>query len=162
MMKPAVPTCLQIASRPGPQPGLPAAAREMTQAYHAFEQFSSRHIRQFGLTTAQFSVLLALSGGPAKSCKALCAQTAITKGTLTGVVDRLVEKGLVRRGDFVQDRRSSSVCLTDEGRRTFEHVADRHFTCLQQAFSAFESDELESIEASLRRFRQLFNQPLTC
>lgn len=161
-MKAADPTCIQSANPSEERCGLPGAAREMVQAYHAFERFSSSHIRHLGLTTAQFSVLLALSGGPAKSCKALCAQTAITKGTLTGVIDRLVEKGLVRRGDFVQDRRSSSVCLTDEGQRTFEHVADRHFTCLQQAFSAFEADELKSIEASLRRFRQLFNQPLTC
>lgn len=141
---------------------LPAVAREMTRAYHAFDQFSAGHIRRLGLTGPQFSVLLALSSGPTKSCKALCTQTAISKGSLTGVIDRLVEKGLVQRGDSAQDRRSSSVYLTDEGRVTFERVADQHFACLQQAFSAFTVDELQGIEASFRRFRQLFNQPLSC
>ena len=55
------PTCSQAADSLEGSLCLPAAVREMTQAYHAFEQFSSRHIRKLGLTTAQFSVLLALS-----------------------------------------------------------------------------------------------------
>ena len=156
------PTCSQAADSLEGSLCLPAAVREMTQAYHAFEQFSSRHIRKLGLTTAQFSVLLALSSGPPRSCKALCTQTSIAKGTLTGVIDRLAEKGLVRRVDSTQDRRSSSVYLTDEGRVTFEGVAVKHFACLQQAFAAFQADELASIEASFRRFRQLFNQALSC
>lgn len=155
-------TSTQPVAAPAGSRCLPVAVHEMTQAYHAFEQFSSRHIRRFGLTSAQFSVLLALSGGPTKTCKALCEQTAITKGSLTGVIDRLEEKHLVKRGDFAQDRRSSSVYLTDEGRATFERVADEHFACLQHAFAAFKADELKSIEASFRRFRQLFNQPLSC
>lgn len=155
-------TCNNAVRLSADRRSLPPAVREMTQAYHAFEQFSSRHIRQLGLTSAQFSVLLALSGGPTSSCKALCAQTSIAKGTLTGVIDRLVEKGLVQRGGgFEQDRRSSSVYLTDEGRATFERVADEHFACLQQAFAAFQSAELERIEASFRRFRQLFNLPIS-
>ena len=130
------------------------------RAHQAFEQFSSAHIRQLGLTASQFSVLLALSSGPISSCKALCSQTSIAKGTLTGVVDRLVEKGLVQRGGSGRDRRSSSVCLTGEGRETFERIAREHFACLRQAFSAFQAQELETIEASFRRFRQLFNQPI--
>lgn len=158
---PANPTCNQAATSAGSRRCLPAAVREMTQAYHAFERFSSGHMRRLGLTSSQFSVLLALSCGPTKSCKALSEQTSITKGTLTGVVDRLVEKSLVRRGDSGQDRRSSSVCLTDEGRATFERVAGQHFAFVQRAFAAFQAEELETIEASFRRFRQLFNQPLS-
>lgn len=154
-------TCLRELTRAEGQRGLPAAVREMTQACHAFEQFSSGHIRQLGLTSSQFSVLLALSAGPAQSCKALCETTSISKGTLTGVIDRLVDKSLVCRGSSDEDRRSSSVCLTDEGRATFERVATRHFAYLQQAFAAFRAEELQTIEASFRRFRQLFNQPLS-
>lgn len=158
-MTPSNPACVQAATLPHSR-RLPAVVREMTQAYHDFEQFASRHIRHLGLTSAQFAVLLALAEGPTKSCKALCAQTSITKGSLTGVIDRLVEKGLVQRAGSAQDRRSSSVLLTDEGRATFARVADEHFACLRQAFAAFQADELDHIEASFRRFRQLFN--LSC
>lgn len=154
------PACIQAAALPDISRRIPALVLEMTQAYHDFEQYASRQLRQLGLTSAQFAVLLALSDGPTKSCKALCAQTAITKGSLTGIIDRLVEKGLVQRADSDKDRRSSSVLLTAEGRATFARVADEHFACLRQAFAAFQADELERIEASFRRFRQLFN--LSC
>lgn len=156
-MTPADSTCIHAATLSASSHCLPPAMRAMTQAYHALEQFSSRHIRRLGLTSAQFSVLLALSAGPAVSCKALSAQTAITKGSLTGVLDRLTDKGWVRRGEGQQDRRSHSVLLTDEGRATFARVADQHFACLQRAFAAFPADELARMETSLCRFHELFN-----
>lgn len=150
--------CIQAAQRAGGGRCFPAAVREMTQTYHAFELFSSRHIRRLGLTTAQFSVLLALAAGPTLSCKALGEQTFITKGSLTGIIDRLEDKGLVQRMASDTDRRSSVVNLTDEGRVTFERVSSSHFAYLQQVFVAIDAQELSSIEASFRRFRQLFNQ----
>ena len=136
---------------------LPSTVSEMTQAWHAFEQFATRHLREQGLTPAQFSVLSALSKDATLSCKALGEQASITKGSLTGVVDRLEEKGLARRESSLQDRRSSTVNLTDEGRATFERVANRHFAYLQQAFEGVDQAELADIEAGFRRIRQLFN-----
>ncbi|HYD96981.1 MAG TPA: MarR family transcriptional regulator [Noviherbaspirillum sp.] len=136
---------------------LPSMAREMTQAWHAFEQFATRQLREQGLTPAQFSVLSALAGEATLSCKALGEQASITKGSLTGVVDRLEQKGLARRMTSPQDRRSSTVNLTDEGRATFERVASTHFACLQKAFEGIDQAELAHIEAGLRRIRQLFN-----
>lgn len=137
---------------------LPAAASEMTQAWHAFEQFASRHLRKQGLTPAQFSVLSALGAVKTLSCKALSEQTGITKGSLTGIIDRLEANGLAQRVTSQEDRRSHLVNLTDEGRATFERVAERHFAHLQQAFEGVDRDELANIEAGFRRFRQLINQ----
>jgi len=137
---------------------LPATVGEMTQAWHAFEQFASRNLRKQGLTPAQFSVLSALAAGITLSCKVLSEQTGITKGSLTGIVDRLQQNGLVDRVTSREDRRSHLVNLTDEGRATFERVADKHFAHLQQAFEGVDRDELADIEAGFRRFRQLINQ----
>jgi len=137
---------------------LPATVGEMTQAWHAFEQFASRHLRKQGLTPAQFAVLSALAAGTTLSCKALSEQTGITKGSLTGIVDRLELNGLAHRVTSREDRRSHLVSLTDEGRATFERVADKHFAHLQQAFEGVDRDELADIEAGFRRFRQLINQ----
>jgi MarR family transcriptional regulator, 2-MHQ and catechol-resistance regulon repressor len=138
---------------------LPAVVREMTQACRAFELFSARHLRSFGLTQAQFVVLLALAGQAEMSFKQLSEQTFITKGSLTGIVDRIEEKGLALRVASQKDRRSSFVNLTEEGRATFSRVASNHFAFLHQAFCAFNAEELAGIEASFHRFRQLFNQP---
>lgn len=137
---------------------LPATAGEMTQAWHAFEQFASRHLRKQGLTPAQFSVLSALAAATTLSCKVLSEQTGITKGSLTGIIDRLEMNGLAQRVTSQEDRRSHLVNLTDEGRATFERVAGKHFAHLQQAFEGVDREELAQIEAGFRRFRQLINQ----
>lgn len=137
---------------------LPATVEEMTQAWHAFEQFASRHLRKQGLTPAQFAVLTALSAGVTLSCKTLSEQTGITKGSLTGIIDRLEQNELVHRVTSREDRRSHLVTLTDEGRATFERVAGKHFAHLQQAFEGIDRNELADIEAGFRRFRQLINQ----
>lgn len=136
---------------------LPATAGEMTQAWHAFEQFASRHLRKQGLTPAQFSVLSALAAATTLSCKALSEQTGITKGSLTGIIDRLELHGLAQRVTSQEDRRSHLVNLTEEGRATFGRVAGKHFAHLQQAFEGVDRDELADIEAGFRRFRQLIN-----
>lgn len=138
--------------------GMPPAVRELARTYQALECFSSRHLRSLGLTPPQFSVLQALAAKPTLSFKQLGEQTLITKGSLTGIVDRLEQKGLARRIASTQDRRSSFVDLTDEGRATFARVASDHFAFLHQALAAFDAPDLAGIEAGFRRFRQLFNQ----
>lgn len=135
---------------------MPPVVRELARTYHAFECFASRHLRGQGLTPAQFSVLQALYAGPALSFKQLGEQTLITKGSLTGVVDRLEQKGLARRVASRQDRRSSLVDLTDDGRVIFARAAGNHFAFLRQALAACDRAELASIEMDFRRFRQCF------
>jgi len=133
----------------------------MMQTYRTFELFSSRHIRTLGLTASQFSVLFALATGPTTSCKALGELAFITKGTLTGIIDRLESKGLVQRRASIQDRRSSLIDLTDEGRVIFARASSSYFAYLQRAFLAIGAEELASIEASFRRFRQLLKHTST-
>lgn len=70
--------------------------RELVRAFQAFEQYSARHVRELGLTPPQFDVIATLGNTPGMSCKELSEKTLITKGTLTGVIDRLDRK---RRSD---------------------------------------------------------------
>lgn len=74
---------------------------------------------QVGLETWEFDVLAALrrAGSPsALSPGQLGAQTLVTSGTMTNRVDRLEERGLVRRERDVADRRGVRVVLTPAGR----------------------------------------------
>ncbi|MCZ6781461.1 MAG: MarR family transcriptional regulator [Nitrospirae bacterium] len=49
------------------------------------------------------------------TCAELSAATLVTKGTLTGVLDRLAAKGLIQRSTLRGDRRCITVRLTDKG-----------------------------------------------
>lgn len=55
----------------------------------------------------------------------LAAEAGVTKGTLTGVLDTLERRDLVRRHRHEDDRRLVSVALTDEGRALISRVYPR-------------------------------------
>jgi len=86
------------------------------------------------LDTWEFDVLAALrrAGSPySLSPGQLGAETLVTSGTMTNRIDRLEERGLVRREPDPSDRRGVRVVLTDRGRTSvdnalFDLVAREH------------------------------------
>jgi MarR family transcriptional regulator, 2-MHQ and catechol-resistance regulon repressor len=88
------------------------------------------------------------------SFKELGEQTLITKGTLTGVVDRLTVRGLVERTANEADGRSTIVRLTRAGEREFVRAFPAHMEHLRGAFGALNETELKQLEALLERLRE--------
>lgn len=132
--------------------------RELARCYQAFEILSARHIRTLGLTPPQFDLIVTLGNTAGLSFKELGEKTLITKGTLTGVVDRLAAKKLVRRSDSPSDGRSRIVQLTAKGETLFARIFPAHLDHLRPAFAGFDGHQLQQAEAVLRRLRRGFSQ----
>ncbi|MDD5330375.1 MAG: MarR family transcriptional regulator [Sulfuricella sp.] len=130
--------------------------RQLAGAYQAFEAYSSAHIRTLGLTPAQFDIVATLGNTPGMPLKELGEKTLITKGTLTGVVDRLADKQLVRRTASPSDGRSQIVQLTPQGESLFARIFPAHLAHMRQAFDGLAPDELAAMDASLGRLREAF------
>lgn len=134
--------------------------RLLAECYQAFEQASGRHVRELGLTPPQFDIVATLGRTPGMSCRELGEKTLITKGTLTGVLDRLEARGLVVRTPSPEDRRSVLVRLTGAGEALFEQVFPAHVAHLTARFGAFDESDFGAIDASLRRLRDTLNAPV--
>lgn len=141
-------------------PFLPAL-RELAMAYQAFEAYSSAHIRTLDLTPAQFDIIATLGNTTGMPLKELGEKTLITKGTLTGVVDRLTDKNLVRRVASPSDGRSQIVQLTAQGEALFATVFPAHLDYLAQAFTELSAPDLVSMETTLSRLRAAFTAART-
>src|SRR5450631_2007789 len=109
--------------------------RELASCYQAFERYSAVHLRSIGMTPAQFDIIATLGNTAGMSCRELGERTLITKGTLTGVLDRLEARGLIRRKADTSDRRSMRITLTAAGEREFERCFAPHVEHLQRAFA---------------------------
>jgi DNA-binding MarR family transcriptional regulator len=133
-----------------------AVIRELVRAYQAFEAYSSARIREMGLTPPQFDVIATLGNTPGMSFKELGEKTLITKGTLTGVVDRLQEKGLVSRETAPDDRRSFTAKLTQKGEQLFEAAFPAQVAHMKARLGQLSSGEREQAIAALRQLRSLF------
>lgn len=128
--------------------------RELARCYQSFERYSGSHVRELGLTPDQFDIIATLGDTEGMSFKELGEQTLITKGTLTGVVDRLEARGLVERIASDLDRRSTIVRLTRAGEREFARTFAAHIAHLKAAFGALDEPELKRLEGLLARLRE--------
>jgi DNA-binding MarR family transcriptional regulator len=140
-----------------PQKSFIPVLRELARAYQAFESYSAAHIRTLGLTPSQFDIVATLGNTDGMSFKDLGEKTLITKGTLTGVVDRLEAKSLVRRVASPNDGRSQTVQLTRKGETLFTRIFPAHLNHVGQAFAAFSQEDLNTMETALRQLRAAFS-----
>lgn len=148
----AIPYSTQVAAR---EPFL-ATIRELARTYQAFSAYSERFVRQYDLTPAQFDVVATLGNTNGLSMGDLGEKTLITKGTLTGIVDRLEKKGLVHRQVPPENRRSVIVNLTPNGETLFEQAFPAHIADMKQHLEAINPLELELLRVLLTRLRQAF------
>jgi DNA-binding MarR family transcriptional regulator len=71
----------------------------------------------YDLTPVQYAALTSIGDHPAIDQATLAGLIAYDRTTITGVVDRLVQKGLALRHANSRDRRVRELQITDEGRR---------------------------------------------
>lgn len=130
--------------------------RELAQCYQAFERYSATHIQTLGLTPPQFDVVATLGNTPGMSFRELGEYTLITKGTLTGVIDRLEAKGIVNRERSSEDGRSTLVRLTCKGEEIFDQSFPAHISHLGEAFGQLCEKELSALGQGLGKLRKAF------
>jgi DNA-binding MarR family transcriptional regulator len=133
--------------------------RPLVEAYLAFWRTDSRHIRSLRLTPSQFDVIATLGDTDGMTCSELSHHTLVTKGTLTGVLDRLMAKSLIRRDDVKDDRRCIKVRLTEKGNALFRKTFAVHISFLRPYFErALSQKDADTLSALLVRLRDSFQR----
>jgi DNA-binding MarR family transcriptional regulator len=132
--------------------------QELSGAYQAFSLYDAEGLRRSGsgLTPSQARVIFTLGGTEGMTCKEIGDITLITKGTLTGVIDRLEEKGLVERWSVEEDGRKTIVALTRRGQRVYEREYPRHVAFLKSKFDKLGAGERKQVTRLLQKVRGLF------
>ncbi|MDA8094241.1 MAG: MarR family transcriptional regulator [Betaproteobacteria bacterium] len=130
--------------------------RDLARTYQAFARYSAVHIRELGLTPPQFDVISTLGNTPGMPLHRLAEKTLITKGTLTGILDRLEQKGLLRREVPARNRRSFIAVLTPEGERLFNDTFPAHVAFLKERLDHLERDDMARIRRALQELQALF------
>ncbi|MGK2927834.1 MAG: MarR family winged helix-turn-helix transcriptional regulator [Lysobacterales bacterium] len=132
--------------------------QELAGAYQAFSLYDAEGLRRSGsgLTPSQARVIFTLGGTEGMTCKDIGDITLITKGTLTGVIDRLEEKGLVERWSVQGDGRKTIVALTRRGQRAYEREYPRHVAFLKEKFGRLGAGDRKQAARLLEKIRGLF------
>lgn len=129
------------------------SVRLLAECMQGFERVSGDAVRQNGLTHAQFDIIATLGNTTGMSYKELGERTLITKGTLTGVIERLEQKGLVLRERSCDDKRSFFVRLTPAGDRVFCDVFPKVIARGKELFTAYSDADFAALEDALGLLR---------
>ena len=132
--------------------------KELTTTYQAFESHSTKHVRALGLTMTQFDIVATLGNQPPMTCKELGEKTLVTKGTLTGVLERLEGKGILEKMLNPEDGRSQMIGLTKNGQALFEKIFPRHMQHLDVAFKKLTTKQIQDVQRSLDQLKEIFNE----
>lgn len=139
----------------GQQPFM-GLVRELVAAYQAFAMYDAASQRRFNLTSPQADVIFTLGNTEGMTFKELGEHTLITKGTLTGVVDRLEGKGIVKRIPGFDDRRCTRVVLTAKGNKLFQITFPKQIAALKQCFDRLSANDRNDLQRLLKKLKAIF------
>jgi DNA-binding MarR family transcriptional regulator len=106
-----------------------------------------RRLRErFNLTLPRFDLMAQLDRTPkGMTLGELSQRMMVSNGNVTGLVDRLVEQGLIDRQPSRIDRRAQIVRLTAEGRRFFRAMARENGDWIGDMFAELSQNEIETL-----------------
>lgn len=118
-------------------------------------QVRGRLRSEFGETLPRFDLMAALhrSRSPMTMTE-LSRYLLVSNGKVTGLVDQLVEDGLVTRRQKDGDRRTIFVQLTPRGNEIFSAMATIHEGWIDELLGPIGSDVADGMHTTLQRIRK--------
>ena len=119
------------------------------------------HMEPHGITAAQFKVLIIMAQFGVDTPAELCRNLSLDSGSMTRMLDRLEQKGLLGRKRSELDRRQVQLVLTDDGLRLADMLPYIGAEALNQLAGALEPGELQTLEKILKKILIAAGDPIT-
>ena len=123
----------------------------LSRAHNAINARLDADIAQHGLTPTEFGILEVLHHKGPLLLGEIQRKILVTSGGITYLVDRLVEKGLVKREQCPEDRRARYAVLTPAGDALIRRIFPAHALRIAEAMSGLTLREQEVAAKLLRR-----------
>jgi DNA-binding MarR family transcriptional regulator len=108
-------------------------------------------LEPYGLTGAQFAVVKNVADGVADTAADLCRTMHYDTGSMTRMLDRLEEKGVLRRERCTEDRRVVYLLLTETGNELLPELRSAAVRVISRHLSGFSTAEVETLKQYLER-----------
>lgn len=108
-------------------------------------------LSKFDISAPQLLVLASVANKEAASASTLCKSISYDPGAMTRMIDRLEQKGLIRRVPHPDDRRATNLELTAAGKALYPQLISAKETVQAQFLRGFSKDEVATLEGLLNR-----------
>ena len=132
-----------------PGPHYPAFV-ELLRAAESLWNAGRLFLERWELSPSQFNVLNLLQGQTTAWTQVdLSRELIMHRSNITGLVDRLAERGLVERRSVPGDRRVFNVVLTPAGRKLIQEILPHYYEAAEAVWGGLNAEESQVLVAKL-------------
>lgn len=123
----------------------------LSRAYRAVNENVNKLIHTYGLNPTEFAVMELLYHKGDQPLQQIGGKILLASGSITYVVDKLEQKGLLKRVACPKDRRVTYAQITEKGKSFIEEVFPDHAKQIDTLMSKLSEDERESAIMILKK-----------
>ena len=123
----------------------------MRRIIHCVDLYSRELAAKTRITAPQLVCLITLAEQGPMTATTISREVFLSPSTVVGIIDRLEEKGLVKRERMSKDRRVVTVTISEEGRTVVDNAPSPLQSRLTEALGALPVPEQIAIAKSLER-----------
>lgn len=126
------------------------ALTTILRASSSVERVVKEDMISYGLNATEFTVMEYLYSRGKQPIQMIGKKILLASSSITYVIDRLEEKGLVQRVADVKDRRVTFAELTDAGQQKMEDIFPQHAQTIEKVFKNLSDSDLNKLRALLK------------
>jgi DNA-binding MarR family transcriptional regulator len=116
-------------------------SQQLVELYEKLSSWEQDVVKSSGLSPAQMHTIEIVGHGASLRMKELAKKMGVTTGTLTVMIDRLEQQGLLQRTPHETDRRSYLIALTAKGQALFAEHHQYHLRLIEEITATLSSEE---------------------
>ncbi|WML49440.1 MarR family transcriptional regulator [Neobacillus sp. PS3-34] len=117
----------------------------LSRAYKAINEHVNKYIQENGVNPTEFAVLELLYHKGDQPMQQIGSKILLASGSITYVVDKLEQKGMLNRIACPKDRRVTYAQISEEGKQFIQRIFPDHEIQIHKLMSSL--DEHEKAEA---------------
>ena len=128
-------------------------SHQLVELYERLSSWEQDVVKSSGLSTPQMHTIEIVGheeGAPLRM-KELAKKMGVTTGTLTVMIDRLEQQGLLKRTPHETDRRSYLIALTEKGQTLFAEHHQYHLRLTEEITATLSAEEQALFSAMLEK-----------
>jgi MarR family transcriptional regulator, organic hydroperoxide resistance regulator len=122
----------------------------LTIAQRNIHQLFKAELAPHGVTPGQYAVLRCLWDENGQTARKIADRLVLDGSTITGLLDRMEQKGLIEKLADTKDRRAMQVMLTAKGRKLQKPLSQAILYANHKALLSLDTDQAEHLKKMLQ------------
>ncbi len=132
--------------------------RAFMETWKLWKKGVDRNLERMGLNSTEYSILRHLKEEGKMPMVQMANLIMVTQGWITGLIDSMEERNLVRRGRIPTDRRVIELSITDEGLELFKKAREVHILYIQKTLECMDQETLNYTLSTIRDLKKNINE----